>query len=63
MTFLGSNERIVQINRVHKRMATWKGGKLQVMEGAEHEILMEKPQIRDAAIEDITRLFLGNVRK
>ena len=63
VTFLGSNERIVQINRIHKRMETWKGGKLQVMEGAEHEILMEKPATRDAALEEITRLFLGNVKK
>lgn len=62
LTFLGSNERIVNVERIHQRMETWKGGRLQVIDGAEHEILMEKQAIRDLALEDITRLFLGNAK-
>lgn len=62
ITFLGSNERIVHIGRVHQRMDTWKGGKLQIIEGAEHEVLMERPVIREAVLDDITRLFLGNTK-
>jgi len=62
VTFLGSNERIVHIGRIHQRMKTWTGSKLQIVEGAEHEILMEKPAIRDAAIDDMARLFLGNAK-
>jgi lysophospholipase len=62
ITFLGSNERIVHVGRVHRRMNTWKGGKLQIMQGAEHEILMECPTIRNAALDDMTRLFLGSAK-
>jgi lysophospholipase len=43
-------------------MENWKNGHLQMVEGAEHEILMETPALRDAAIDDITRLFLGNAK-
>ncbi len=60
LTFLGSNERIVHLGRIHQRMKTWKGGTLHIVDGAEHEILMETPSIRDATIESISRLFLGH---
>ncbi len=62
LTLLGSNERIVNVPRVYQRMENWKGGRLQIVDGAEHEILMEKPVIRDLAFDDITRLFLGNAK-
>jgi lysophospholipase len=59
ITFVGSDERIVDVGRIRQRMETWKGGKLQVIEGAQHEVLMERPAIRDAAVDDIAHLFLG----
>lgn len=62
ITFLGSNERIVHIGRIKERMENWKNGQLQMVQGAEHEILMETPALRDAAIDDIARLFLGNAK-
>ncbi|MCX8228211.1 MAG: alpha/beta hydrolase [Sulfitobacter sp.] len=62
ITFLGTNERIVHLARIKDRMENWKNGHLQMVEGAEHEILMETPALRDAAIDDITRLFLGNAK-
>lgn len=62
MTFLGANERIVDTRRIHQRMENWKGGRLQIVEGAEHEILMESPAVREAALDDMTRLFLGNAK-
>jgi lysophospholipase len=62
ITFLGSNERIVHVGRIKDRMENWKNGQLQMVQGAEHEILMETPALRDAAIDDIARLFLGNAK-
>jgi lysophospholipase len=62
LTLLGTNERIVHVGRVKDRMENWKNGHLQIVDGAEHEILMETPAIRDAALDDIARLFLGNAK-
>ncbi|SFS68871.1 lysophospholipase [Sulfitobacter marinus] len=62
ITFLGSNERIVHVGRIKERMESWKNGQLQLVQGAEHEILMETPTLRDAAIDDIARLFLRNAK-
>lgn len=46
LTFLGSNERIVDRQRIETRMAAWPGGRLARIEGAEHEVMMETPAIR-----------------
>ncbi len=46
LSFLGTRERIVDPRPVRDLMARWPGGRLEVLEGAEHEILMETPQIR-----------------
>lgn len=58
LTFVGSNERIVDVPRIHTRMENWKGGTLRVIEGAEHEVLMETPGIRNAVFDEIAQLFL-----
>ncbi len=57
LTFLGSNERVVDTVPVQARMADWPGGELMMMEGAEHEVLMEKPAIRSKALEAIKAHF------
>ncbi len=46
LCFVGSNERIVDTRAIRDRMTHWKGGKLLLVDGAEHEVLMEKPNIR-----------------
>ena len=43
---MGSNERIVDTTSIRERMTHWNGGKLLLVDGAEHEVLMEKPAIR-----------------
>lgn len=43
LTLLGTNERIVPTAPVHARMANWPGGDLVMVEGGEHEVLMEAP--------------------
>ncbi|MGR3539966.1 MAG: alpha/beta fold hydrolase [Hasllibacter sp.] len=48
LTGLGTRERIVEAAAIHDRMARWPRGTLAVYEGAEHELLMERPALRDA---------------
>lgn len=46
LCFVGSNERIVDTTRIRERMTNWKGGKLLLVDGAEHEVLMEGANTR-----------------
>ncbi|MFC2968137.1 alpha/beta fold hydrolase [Acidimangrovimonas pyrenivorans] len=46
ITFLGGNERIVDVPSVERRMASWPAGTLERVAGAEHEIMMEGPDTR-----------------
>lgn len=43
---LGTHERIVAPAAVHARMARWPKGRLDLFEGAEHELMMETPATR-----------------
>jgi lysophospholipase len=61
VTFLGSNERIVATPRVHQRMADWKGGRLEIVEGGEHEVLLEVPELRGPIFDSLEKLYLGSV--
>ena len=47
LTYLGSNERVVDDRPIRKRMPDWPNGQLHEVQGAEHEILMEVPATRD----------------
>ena len=60
ITFLGTNERIVRTQSIHKRMRTWGNGTLRMVEGAEHEVLMEKPETRKDAFDQIAELFAAH---
>jgi lysophospholipase len=60
ITFLGTNERIVRVESIHERMAKWAGGTLHMCDGAEHEILMEQPVIRNAAFDQIAEHFAAH---
>ena len=57
LSFLGSNERIVDVPRIHDRMARWPGGHLGIVEGGEHEVLMERPELRERIIARMTAHF------
>ncbi|WP_146587960.1 alpha/beta fold hydrolase [Puniceibacterium confluentis] len=57
LTFVGSNERIVDIARIRDRMQRWPRGTLEVVEGGEHEVLMESPEIRARIMAGILALF------
>lgn len=46
LTLLGSEEQIVDMDAVAERMANWPGGQFDIVEGARHELLMERPDLR-----------------
>lgn len=47
LTFLGDQEQIVDPAAIKSRMAGWQDGELVMIKGAEHEVLMELPEIRE----------------
>jgi lysophospholipase len=57
LTFLGTNERIVDTAAIHRRMAIWPKGRLEMVEGGEHEVLMEPPKIRNRVFDQMVELF------
>ncbi len=54
---LGSAERIIDTQAVEDRMARWPGGTLDVIDGAAHEIMMERPAICARFLDRATALF------
>jgi lysophospholipase len=57
LTFLGTEEEIVEPAAVHERMDNWPNGRLEVVEQARHEVLMETPDLRTPCIDAITDWF------
>lgn len=46
LTFLGGDEAIVSAQRIRERMANWPDGRLEIVPGARHEVMMETPKSR-----------------
>jgi len=61
ITYLGSQERIVHVPPIYERMENWKGGRLEIVQGSEHEVLMEGEAIRSSIMDGLEKLFLGTV--
>lgn len=59
LCFVGSNERIVDTQSIRARMTGWPGGKLLLVDGAEHEVLMEGPGTRRQVTGAALSLFTG----
>ncbi|MDA9207609.1 alpha/beta hydrolase [Octadecabacter sp.] len=57
LTFLGSDEEIVDPVRIQDRMGRWPNGTLVHLENGRHEVLMERPELRDRVFADLTVLF------
>lgn len=57
VTLLGSRERIVDAQAIHRRMKGWPQGRLVILPGAEHEVLMEAPRLRDEAMRAVLDHF------
>jgi lysophospholipase len=59
IAFVGTNERIVDIPRIEARMETWKGGQLRMVEGGEHEVLLESDVLRTPIFDEMASIFLN----
>ncbi|MGC3936470.1 alpha/beta fold hydrolase [Roseobacter sp. EG26] len=59
ITFLGTNERIVDIPVIHRRMEAWNRGHLELVENGEHEVLMESEAVSAPIFDQMTALFLS----
>lgn len=57
ITFVGTDERIVDVPRITARMESWKGSTLRVLDRAEHEVLMEVPETRKSVFDEIAKHF------
>lgn len=57
LTALGTHERIVDPAPIRARMAQWPHGRMTLVNGAEHEILMERPPLRNAFLAEAVALF------
>ncbi len=57
LCFLGGEEAIVSPKAINKIMANWPNGKLVNVDGAQHEILMEKQYVLDIAWDEINRFL------
>lgn len=57
LTALGTSERVVDPAPVHLRMAAWPGGRLDLYPGAEHEVIMERPDIRQRFFDAAAALY------
>lgn len=61
VTFLGENERIIDTAKVAERVRRWPRGELVIVPGAEHEVLMERPDLRYGVLDKMTDLFSGRI--
>lgn len=57
LTALGTAEKVIDPEAIHRRMARWPAGKLALYDGAEHEIMMETPERRTGFFDAAAALF------
>ena len=54
---LGTAEKVVDPAPIHLRMATWPKGQLDLYPGAEHEVIMETPEVRGQFFDRAVEMF------
>jgi len=57
MTYLGTDEAIVDPFRIRARMKNWPDGVLRVIEGGKHEMLMDTPELRTKIFDETAAFF------
>ena len=57
LTYLGTREVIVSPQRIKDRMAQWPNGTLRIIENGLHEMLMDKPAMRDMLLDETVAHF------
>ncbi|WP_109467437.1 alpha/beta hydrolase [Albibacillus kandeliae] len=61
ITFIGADESIIDTAAAHDRMRRWPRGELDVVPGAQHEVLMETPETRARVFDRLDALFSGQI--
>lgn len=56
-TYLGTNERIVDVEFIHDRMARWPNGELVMVEDGEHEVAMECEAVQQDLFDGCDALY------
>ena len=59
-TFLGTAEAIVDRLRIHARMNDWANGTLHMIEGGQHEVMMEVLEIRKFVFDTCADHFMAH---
>ncbi|MCA0919611.1 alpha/beta fold hydrolase [Pseudooceanicola nanhaiensis] len=62
VTFLGTDEEIVDPARIVSRMGQWPGGRLEMVESGRHEVMMETPEVRARVFDTAAELFVPRAR-
>lgn len=57
LTYLGTQEAIVDPFRIRARMRDWPDGILRVIDGGKHEMLMDKPEMRTMIFDETAAFF------
>ena len=57
LTYLGTDEAIVDPQRIRDRMAKWPGGSLRIIDKGKHEMLMDAPALREMIFDETVALF------
>ena len=57
VTWLGTEESIVDPAAIRQRMAKWPNGRLEILDRCKHEVLMERPDVRQQIFDDLGQFF------
>ncbi|MCB1355504.1 MAG: alpha/beta hydrolase [Maritimibacter sp.] len=60
LSFLATRESIVNVDRMRRLMARWPKGRLETVEGAKHELMMERAEIRTRFFDRAAAFFREN---
>lgn len=60
LTYMGTHERIVCPERIETRMASWPGGELRLVQGGEHEVMMDTPATRAMVFNGVAAHFAAH---
>lgn len=57
LTFVGTDEQIVSVEAIEKYHATWPSGRLHIVDGARHEVMMEAPSMRQQFMDGMLQFY------
>lgn len=63
LTYLGTDEAIVDPFRIRARMKDWPNGALRVIDGGKHEMLMDTPELRRMIFDETAAFFDAQLAK